>query len=148
DLQEIQPLLFNACDVALGCVRIAAAAVRGLAFNRDRMLSTASSGYMNAMAAATYLVGKGVPFRTAHEQVGKAVRYCIETGCELQDLDLPDIQQFAPEAAGDFYAALTPEAVLDCHDVFGGTARHRVAAAVKSARAKLDRVSEAAHAHA
>jgi argininosuccinate lyase len=148
DLQEIQPLLFQACDIALACARTAAAAIRNLKFRHERMAHAASAGYMNAMAAATYLVSKGVPFRSAHEQIARAVRECIVRGCELHGLPLSELQQFAPQADQDLYFAVTPDAVLDCHDVFGGTARHRVDEAIKAARAKLDHAVEAPHVHA
>ncbi|MGH9616281.1 MAG: hypothetical protein ACRD28_06020 [Acidobacteriaceae bacterium] len=78
------------------------------------------------MAAATYLVHKGVAFRTAHEIVGNAVRYCLEKGCELDRLTLEELRQFSPAFEQDFFAAITLEATLDCHDVIGGTARSRV----------------------
>ena len=54
----------------------------------------AQTGYLNAMAAATYLVHKGVPFRTAHEKIGNAVRYALEKGVELGDLSLDELRQF------------------------------------------------------
>ena len=56
------------------------------------MQDAAQSGFMNAWAAATYLVQRGVPFRLAHEQIGKAVRICIEKHCELADLSLEELQ--------------------------------------------------------
>ena len=59
---------------------------RALRFRHERMEAAAQSGYLNAMAAATYLVHKGVPFRTAHEKIGNAVRYALEKGVELGDL--------------------------------------------------------------
>lgn len=148
DLQELQPMLFDACDTALGAIGVASGAVAALEFNFARMKSAASSGYMNAMAAATYLVGKGVPFRTAHEEVGAAVRHAIQKGCELEDLSLEELQRFAPKADADFYQAITLESVLDCHDVIGGTARHRVADALAQARKLLNEDKEAQHASA
>ena len=90
---------------------------------------------MNAMAAATYLVHKGVPFRTAHAMVGRAVRFAIDKGVELNALTIDELRQFGSEFGPDFFAAVTLEATLDCHDVIGGTARGRV-------RAALDRASE------
>ena len=75
------------------------------------------------MAAATYLVHKGVPFRTAHEKIGHAVRFAIEKGVELDGLTLDELRQFGEEFGEDFYAAITLDATLDCHDVIGGTAR-------------------------
>jgi argininosuccinate lyase len=90
---------------------------------------------MNAMAAATYLVHKGVPFRTAHEKVGRAVRFAIEKGVELDGLAIGELRQFGEEFGDDFYAAITLDATLDCHDVIGGTAHERVYKA-------LDRAAE------
>jgi argininosuccinate lyase len=86
------------------------------------MESSVQSGFMNALAGATYLVHRGVPFRMAHEQIGKAVQECLEKGCELQDLSLEELRQFNPLFDQDFYSALTLESVLSVHDVSGGTA--------------------------
>jgi len=97
----------------------------------------AQTGYLNAMAAATYLVHKGVPFRTAHEKIGNAVRSALEKGVELGELSLDELRQFGEEFAEDFYAAVTLEATLDCHDVIGGTATARVKAALRDAEARI-----------
>jgi argininosuccinate lyase len=90
------------------------------------------------MAAATYLVHRGVPFRKAHEKIGGAVRLGLERGCELGELSLDDLRQFGPEFEADFYSAITLEATLDCHDVIGGTARHRVREALALAKARVE----------
>ncbi len=147
DLQELQPMLFEACDCALGAVRVASGAIAALTFDFPRMRGAASTGYMNAMAAATYLVGKGVPFRTAHEQVGCAVRYALEKNCELEELALDELRQFLPQADEGLFEALKLDSVLDCHQVFGGTARARVRAAVAGARERLVEFREARYAH-
>jgi argininosuccinate lyase len=101
------------------------------------MKSAATTGYLNAMAAATYLSNKGVPFRKAHEIIGNAVRLGLESGRELESISLAELQQLSPAFGEDFYAAITVEATLDCHDVVGGTARHRVAEALASAKVRL-----------
>ncbi len=89
------------------------------------------------MAAATYLVHKGVPFRTAHEKIGNAVRFAIEKGVELDDLTLEELRQFGDEFAEDFYSAVSLTATLDCHDVMGGTARLRVRQALADAAERI-----------
>ena len=89
------------------------------------------------MAAATYLVHKGVPFRTAHEKIGNAVRFALEKGVELNDLTLDELRAFGPEFDQDFFAAVTLAATLDCHDVTGGTARNRVAQALAAATERI-----------
>jgi argininosuccinate lyase len=101
------------------------------------------------MAAATYLVHKGVPFRTAHEKIGNAVRFGLEKGVELGGLTLDELHQFGEEFAEDFYSAVTLNATLDCHDVIGGTARERVRAALAAASERIAALTqEATHAGA
>ena len=105
------------------------------------MNTAATTGYLNAMAAATYLSNKGVPFRKAHEIIGNAVRLGIETKRELDHITLPELQQLSPAFAEDFFAAITLEATLDCHDVIGGTARRRVAEALRAANSRIESIS-------
>jgi argininosuccinate lyase len=101
------------------------------------MESAAQSGFLNAMAAATYLSHRGIPFRRAHHIIGEAVRLALDQGCELDGLPLEQLQQLSPAFAEDFYASITLAATVDCHDVIGGTARARVHEAVASAKARL-----------
>jgi argininosuccinate lyase len=137
DLQEGQEQVFDAADTATGILSILPAFTRALKFNFERMKTAATTGYLNAMAAATYLSNKGVPFRKAHEIIGNAVRLGIETGRELNHLKLEELRTLSDAFAEDFFAAITLEATLDCHDVIGGTARARVAAAVAAAKSNL-----------
>jgi argininosuccinate lyase len=126
DLQETQEPVFAVADTIEGMLNLLPGFTRALHFRLDRMNDAAESGCLNAMAAATYLVHKGVPFRTAHEKIGNAVRLAIEKGVELGDLTLDELRTFGPEFEQDFFAAITLTATLDCHDVIGGTARERV----------------------
>ena len=137
DLQEGQEPVFDAALTLQVMLSVLPAFTRSLKFRRDRLEAAATTGYLNAMAAATYLSNRGVPFRKAHEIIGNAVRLGLESGRELDALTLAELQQLAPEFAEDFYAAITLEATLDCHDVIGGTARHRVADALASAKIRL-----------
>jgi argininosuccinate lyase len=138
DLQEGQEPVFDSADTIAGILSVLPAFTRALKFNFDRMKTAATTGYLNAMAAATYLSNKGVPFRKAHEIIGNAVRLGIETRRELDAVTLPELQQLSPAFADDFFAAITLEATLDCHDVIGGTARHRVAEALRVARSRIE----------
>jgi len=152
DMQETQEPAF-AVEFVPQMLKLVARFTSALKFNRARMNEAAQTGYLNAMAAATYLVYKGVPFRTAHEKVGNAVRYALEKGVELGALSLDELHAFGEEFADDFYAAVTLDATLDCHDVFGGTARARVKQAVEEARQRVAALAalaqkEAAHAGA
>jgi argininosuccinate lyase len=138
DLQEGQEPVFDAADTVLGMLEVLPAFTSSLRFRYDRMKAAATTGYLNAMAAATYLTHKGVPFRKAHEKIGNAVRLGLETGRELGELTLDELKQFGPEFSEDFYESITLEATLDCHDVVGGTARHRVSHALAEARERLN----------
>ena len=137
DLQEGQEPVFDAADTVRGILGILPAFTRSLKFNFERMKTAAAMGYLNAMAAATYLSNKGVPFRKAHEIVGNAVRLGLESGRELDALLLAELQGLSPAFGEDFHAAISLEATLDCHDVIGGTARARVRAALTEARERL-----------
>jgi argininosuccinate lyase len=148
DLQETQEPLFSAAETMQAVLSIAADFISAIEFDDDRMHAAASSGFMNSMAAAHYLVARGVPFRLAHEQIGHAVQWCLENRCELQDLSLDDLRRFAPEADQGFYSHVTLDAVLACHDVEGGTAPARVRQALAEARERLAALRGELHAHA
>ena len=148
DMQETQEPVFDAAASVTGMLRVASGFMRDVSFNFERMQAAAESGFMNAMAAATYLVKKGVPFRRAHEHIGKAVRLCVEKGCELQNLSLEEFRAIAPEFDADVYEHLTLKAVLECHDVPGGTAPSRVTSALAETASKLKSLQEELHARA
>ena len=152
DMQETQEPAF-AAGFMPQTLSLVARFTAALQFNFDRMREAAQTGYLNAMAAATYLVYKGVPFRTAHEKIGNAVRFALDKGVELGELSLEELRQFGSEFDADFYDAVTLEATLDCHDVIGGTARARVAQALNETAARIKALTdidtrEAAHAGA
>jgi argininosuccinate lyase len=117
-------------------------------FNFERMHAAAGAGYMNAFAAATYLARKGVPFRIAHEQVGRAVRLAIDRHSELEGLSLEDLRSIDSHFEEDFYRFVKLENVLAIHDAPGGTAPARVREALAAARSRLGAVEEETHAHA
>jgi argininosuccinate lyase len=150
-MQETQEPAF-AVEFVAPMLGLVARFTTALRFSRERMNAAAASGYLNAMAAATYLVHKGVPFRTAHEKIGNAVRFAIEKGVELDDLTLEELRHFGDEFAEDFYPAVSLTATLDCHDVMGGTARQRVRQSLAGAAERINaltaRTPEAVHAGA
>lgn len=148
DLQETQDPLFHATETVVSLVPLVEGWMKAVEFDFSRMQKATTTGFMNAFAAATYLVRKGVPFRIAHEQVGKAVRVALDRGCELQDLELVELQSIDKHFEQDFYDFVKLENVLAIHDVVGGTAPARVSAAIAAARNKLGTIHEEAHAHA
>lgn len=148
DLQETQEPLFDASETALALLPLASEWMKAAEFDYARMQKAAGSGFMNAFAAATYLAGKGVPFRLAHEQVGKAVQLCLEKNCELQDLAIEELRQFSPAFDQDVYPQLTVQSVLAIHDVQGGTAPERVKQAIAEAKQRIATMRGIVHAHA
>jgi argininosuccinate lyase len=148
DLQETQEPLFAATDTVLSLLPLVAGWMAAVEFDEPRMRDAAQSGFMNAWAAATYLVKRGVPSRLAHEQIGKAVKLCLEKTCELQDLPLEELRAINPEFGENFYECLRLEAVLAMHDVVGGTAPNRVRQAVVAARQKIQTLREEVNLHA
>jgi argininosuccinate lyase len=148
DLQETQEPLFQSAETVLSLMPLVTKWMKSVEFNDEHMQEAAQTGFMNAWAAATYLVQRGVPFRQAHEQVGKAVRLALEKGCELQDLPLEELQALNPAFNQAFYACLNLQSVLAIHDVPGGTAPTRVKHAIADAKKRIEAIREDVHANA
>jgi len=148
DMQETQEPLFDAAQTMLSALPLATGWMKDVEFEYSRMKEAAQSGFMNAWAAATYLVERGVPSRLAHEAVGKAVKLCVERGCELQDLPLTNLHQINPAFADDVYKVLTLDAVLGIHNVEGGTARGQVKQAIQRAEQRIALLRGEVHANA
>jgi argininosuccinate lyase len=148
DFQEGQEPVFDAADTIAGILSVLPAFTASLKFRLDTMNLAAQSGYLNAMAAATYLTHKGVPFRKAHEIIGNAVRFALEQSLELNALSLNDLEQFSSEFGPDFHQAISLQATIDCHDVVGGTATTRVRQALAAARDRSKLRASARHSSA
>jgi argininosuccinate lyase len=141
DLQEGQEQVFDIGDTLAGLLSVLPNFTRSLKFNFPKMQTAAETGYLNAMAAATYLSNKGIPFRKAHEIIGNAVRLGLDQNKELNELPLAELQQLSDYFAEDFFEAITLRATLDCHNVTGGTATSQVAEALAAARARFSNPS-------
>jgi argininosuccinate lyase len=146
DLQETQQPVFAAAQQVSSMIRVATGFMSAVEFNYYGMHEAASCGFMNAQAAAAYLVRQGVPFRRTHEQIGKAVRLCVEQSCELQQLSKEDYALCGIAADEQFYKALALDEVLAIHNVPGGTASERVREALQTAKATLSQYFGVAHA--
>jgi argininosuccinate lyase len=146
DMQETQQPVFVAAKQSSAMLKVAAGFMTTVQLNLERMQAAASTGCMNAMAAAGYLVRQGVPFRSAHEQIGAAVRLCVEKGSELQDLSAAEFAGCGIQADAGFYASLELPAVLACHDVPGGTAPEHVKRALAAAKERVAMKMGAVHA--
>ncbi len=145
DLQETQQPVFDSAEQCAAMVKIATGFISAVSFDFDRMRAAATTGCMNAMAAAGHLVRTGIPFRRAHELIGTAVQLCIEKGCELEDLSVEQWKQCGIDLTPELRASLKLDSVLDCHDVEGGTAPARVRQSLAQAQERLAAAKGAAH---
>ncbi|HOD50827.1 MAG TPA: argininosuccinate lyase [Candidatus Hydrogenedentes bacterium] len=138
DLQEDKEPLFDACDTLRVCLSVLARMTPSIIVQGDRMRAAAQEGFMEATDVADYLAEKGVPFREAHEIVGRIVRYSIDHDKRLPELSLKEYQGFSPEFQGDILSRLTLNSMVSrrCHA--GGTAPARVRAALRKARRVID----------
>ena len=134
DLQDTQEPLFDASDTIIGMLPLVTGFMNTVEFNDHAMNQAAQTGFMNAWAAAAYLVERGVPSRHAHEAVGKAVQLAVERGCDLQRLPLADLQAIDPRFDAGFHSCLGLTEVLALHDVPGGTALRHVKRALQNVR--------------
>ena len=137
DNQEDKEPLFDAVDTVKSCVRAYADMVPAIEAKRDNMYQAALRGYATATDLADYLVGKGTPFRDAHEVVGKAVRYGIEQGKDLAAMDLAELQRFSAVIAADVFQVLSLEGSVALRDHVGGTAPQQVRLAIQRARGRI-----------
>src|SRR5436190_13358367 len=126
DMQEDKEALFDTVDTVTQALAVTAIVLRNITINEARAGEAAARGCLNATELADYLVRKGVPFREAHELVGRIVMRAIELGCELNDLSLADLKKFSATFGEDVFTALSPEETLRTKSQIGGTSRERV----------------------
>jgi argininosuccinate lyase len=119
-------------------LEVAATVLRNIRVNAEVARNAAAHGYLNATELADYLVRQGMPFREAHETVGRIVLLAMERGVELQELSLAELQQFSKLIGAEVFATLTLEQTLATKDQIGGTSPRRVAEALAQAHTILD----------
>ena len=142
DIQEDKEALFDTVDTIKISLRTAAIVVENTVVDEERGREAASHGYLNATELADYLVKQGMPFRAAHEAVGKLVLMGLDEGRELGELSLEELRSVVPEVGEDVYGALTLEQALASKAGIGGTAPSRVVEALRMARDLIAKNSE------
>jgi argininosuccinate lyase len=135
DNQEDKEPLFDTADNLRGALKVFAGMLRHVTCNRERMRAAASQGFATATDLADYLVHRGIPFRDAHEIVGKAVAYGVRRGRDLAELSLDELRGFSPAIGEDVYGVLTLDGAVQARDHLGGTAPRQVRAAIARKRA-------------
>ncbi|MGB7070147.1 MAG: argininosuccinate lyase [Pyrinomonadaceae bacterium] len=137
DMQEDKEAVFDTFDTVKISLQAAGMVLNNLTVNEARASAAAATGYLNATELADYLVKKGVPFREAHDTVGRAVLYAISVGKELDSLRLEELREFSAGIGEDVFAALSLKHTLASKSRVGGTAPTRVAIELKKARKRL-----------
>lgn len=137
DMQEDKEAVFDTVDTVKICLKVAAIVLDNLTVNEEKTLAASTKGYLNATELADYLVKKGVPFRTAHDAVGRIVLDAIDQGKELHELQLEDLAKVAGEIEADVFEALSLEQTLTSKSQTGGTSPKRVEEALAAAKTKL-----------
>ncbi len=142
DLQEDKEALFAAHDQALAMTQIAAAALAATKFNEMRLREAAEDPALVATELADYLVACGVPFREAHEIVGKVLRAAEQEGKSIREMPIERLREFSTAFGRDLSTVLSLESALARRAVAGGTAPAAVRAALGDFKARLEKIEE------
>ena len=138
DMQEDKEAVFDAFDTTFASLQVSQTVLRNISVNREKAKAASAGGYMNATELADYLVRKGMPFRDAHDTVGKIVMSAIQVGKELNDMPIAELRAFTTLIDEDLYTALSLDRTLAAKSQAGGTAPTQVARALATARASLE----------
>ncbi|MCG1020929.1 argininosuccinate lyase [Sutcliffiella horikoshii] len=126
DMQEDKEGMFDTVRTLDGSLRLLAPMIETMTVNQENMFAAVSQDFSNATDIADYLVTKGLPFRQAHEIIGKIVLYAINQDKYLLGLSLEEYQQFSPLFTGDIFEILQPKHVVDARKSEGGTSFEQV----------------------
>lgn len=137
DMQEDKAAVFDSFDTVRACLEVSATVLRNIKVNEEQMGAAASQAYLNATELADYLVRKGMPFRNAHEVVGRAVLQAIQRDIELNEFSISELRSFSELIQEDVYETLELKSALATKAQRGGTAPETVAAALSEARSML-----------
>ena len=137
DMQEDKEPLFDTIDTVRGSLKVFAGMIAEMRVNPEQMRIAAGRGFSTATDIADYLVRKGLPFRNAHEVVGKTVRFCVEKEKSIPELTLEEFRQFSADIDGDIFNCVTLEASVNARKATGGTAREAVEKEIILARQSL-----------
>ena len=134
DNQEDKEPLFDSVETIYSCVRIFADMVPKIEANKQNMLNSAIKGYTTATDLADYLVKKGLPFRDAHDVVGRAVAFGIDSKKDLSEFTLNELQEFNSKIDSDVFDTISLEGSINSRDHLGGTSPKQILNAIKVGR--------------
>lgn len=139
DLQEDKEGLFDTIDTVKFSLTVYAAMLRGTKVNAGAMRQALKTDFSNATDMADYLVKKGLPFRQAHEVVGKCVAYCLNEHKTLTDLTLTEFKEFSPLFAADILEAISVETCVAARNSLGGTSPTQVGQTIDIAKSVMEK---------
>jgi argininosuccinate lyase len=142
DLQEDKEGLFAAHDQVAAMLAVATGALSATKFNQEKLMAAASNDALLATEAADYLVRRGMPFRQAHDVVGKVLREAEQQNKKWTELTLPELKKISPTFGTDFAAGLNVESALAAKGVRGGTARESVRKACDELQKHLSKTGD------
>jgi argininosuccinate lyase len=126
DTQEDKEVTFDAIDTLKMCIPIFTKLLDTMTVRKEVMRSGAEGGFTNATDAADYLVKKGLPFRDAHEVLGKLVLYCVNNNTNLSELSLDEYQKLSPLFTEDVFEAISLDTCVNKRQVIGGPAKEQM----------------------
>ena len=137
DFQEDKEPVFDAADTIRQTLDVLPPMLKAIKFRPERMRAAAADGFLNATDLAEYLVTKGVPFREAHEIVGRLVRECAESGQRLEDVPLSRLRHHCRHFEQDVFKHISLEACVERRRSAGGTSSRLVGEAIRQAKKTL-----------
>ena len=138
DMQEDKEAIFDAVDTVKLCLPVFTKMIETMKVNKERMYKGAQGGFTNATDVADYLVKKGLPFREAHEVVGKMVLYCVNHQKSLDELTLEEYQSCSPIFEDDVYTAISLEQCVEDRNLPGGPAKKAVLDTIKKGKQYIE----------
>ena len=126
DMQEDKECVFDAADTLIACLQVFAGMIATAEFNKQKLARSAGLGFTNATDAADYLVKKGMPFRDAHEVIGKIVLYCEKNNLAIDGLTIDQLKGFSEVFSEDVYDAISLKACVESRSLPGGPAPESV----------------------
>ncbi|WP_257351347.1 argininosuccinate lyase [Pseudalkalibacillus decolorationis] len=138
DMQEDKEGMFDTVETLDGSLKLLAPMIETMAVNEKAMRKAVTEDYSNATDIADYLVTKGMPFREAHDIIGRVVLYAIKSQKYLLDLSIVEYKRFSPLFEEDIFDILEPEHVMNARDSHGGTATSQVKKQIEQAESKLN----------
>ena len=140
DMQEDKEQVFDAIDTVSMTLPVFTKMLATMRINGENMKRGAAGGFTNATDAADYLVKKGLPFRDAHEVIGKMVAYCLSNNKSIEELTLAEFKNCSALFDEDVYTAISLENCVNLRDITGGTATNQVRIAIENAKVFINNI--------